>query len=459
MPTEPLKRIPLTVELKRRLREAGVETLFNPGQVRYPNNIVFEPPCSLKWLRVESELVLGAFSYAVSGYCFACTIGRYTSIGEQVNIGRQDHPTSWLSTSPFQYLRQPLFNIGSKFEGGEEFHAYRSHLVGVVPGTVVKQTAIGNDVWIGHGAFVRAGITVGDGAIIAAESVVVKDVPPYAIVGGNPARVLRSCLPERLVERLLASRWWRFAPWQLGDIPFHDMTKAIGQIEEITNRAEPYEPGRRRIVELIDDSFSRAHQSHSRILRREVNHRSRTGKSRSVEEDLMPDETRVVFLHLPKTAGQSVHKSLVDLFGRACVCPARVNEDLVLLSVDEICRYRVLSGHFDWSMVDCIPHPKFVFTILREPLDRILSFYFFLREDASRLTEAELNQPWNAGRRAALRWSCDEYFVSKKPDFRSFINNFYDNLYTYYFAGRTFEGRQKLTAQQARLKSSHRENC
>ena len=250
MPNQRFKLISLTAELKTRLHELGVETLFNANQVKYPSNLILEPPCSLKWLRVESDVVLGAFSYFVSGYCFACTIGRYTSIGEQVNVGRQDHPMSWLSTSPFQYLNSPLFDVGREFQDAEQFHAYRSHLVGVVPGTVLRRTTIGHDVWIGQGAFIRAGVTVGTGAIIAAESVVVKDVPPYAIVGGNPARVLRSRLPEKLAERLLATCWWRFAPWQLDRVDFHDVERSIDGIEEIANVAKPYEPGKQSLGDL-----------------------------------------------------------------------------------------------------------------------------------------------------------------------------------------------------------------
>jgi len=162
----------------------------------------------------------------------------------------------------------------------------------------------------------------------------------------------------------------------------------------------------------------------------------------------MAFDTRVVFLHIPKTAGQSVHAALMQLFGADNVCKARVNEALVLLTLEEIRRSRVFSGHFDWSMIDCVPYPKFVFTILREPTERILSFYFFLRESAKTLTEEEINQPWNQGKKAALKWSCDEYFCSNKPEFRMFINNHYNNFYAYYFAGRTFHGYQELTALQ-----------
>ncbi len=168
----------------------------------------------------------------------------------------------------------------------------------------------------------------------------------------------------------------------------------------------------------------------------------------------MAFDTRVVFLHIPKTAGQSVHAGLIQLFGADGVSKVRVNEDLLLLSLEEIKSSRVFSGHFDWAMLDCVPYPKFVFTVLREPTERILSFYFFLREDAKRLTEEQINQPWNLGKKAALKWSCDEYFSPNRPEFRAFINNHYNNFYSYYFAGRTFRGYQDLTTPHAKQKFS-----
>jgi virginiamycin A acetyltransferase len=76
-------------------------------------------------------------------------------------------------------------------------------------------TVIGNDVWIGYEAVVMPGVTVGNGAIIAAKSVVVGDVPPYAIVGGNPAKLIRQRFGDEVVEALLAIAWWN---WEIGKI-------------------------------------------------------------------------------------------------------------------------------------------------------------------------------------------------------------------------------------------------
>ena len=142
--------IHVTAELVAKLKDAGVECFLQDGSI--PLNTILEPPCSLKWINAHYSLILGAFSYTVSGFYFHVSIGRYTSIGEQVQIGRGDHPTSWLSTSPAFYLQEPIFDVGQDFAGGAEFRVFRPSLPAGATPTVLKQTIIGNDVYIGHGA-------------------------------------------------------------------------------------------------------------------------------------------------------------------------------------------------------------------------------------------------------------------------------------------------------------------
>jgi acetyltransferase-like isoleucine patch superfamily enzyme len=227
-------QIPIDQKLKAALVRAGVEVLWGPGQATIAQDCEFETPCSLKWMRVEHSLSLGAFSYAVSGYFFAVTMGRYCSIGESVQFGRSDHPMSWLSTSPFQYLQQPLFAVGHGFPAAGEYHKYRpAPPPPEAPPTRVKRVVLGNDVWIGHGALVRPGVTVGDGAVIGAHAVVTKDVPPYAVAVGNPARIVKQRFPDDVVRELLELKWWRLAPWQMRDTPFHDIRRAIEHLRTL----------------------------------------------------------------------------------------------------------------------------------------------------------------------------------------------------------------------------------
>lgn len=197
----------------RALAKAGVEVLQRPGGLTLPTQTRIEVPASLKWTQYEHSLELGAFSYQVSGYCFAARIGRYVSMGEEVQIGRQNHPMDWASTSPAFYLGDRLFELGQGWRDAGAYH--RPQPAPSVPPTRVQVTTIGNDVWVGHGALISAGVTVGDGAVVAAHAVVTKDVPPYAVVAGNPAVIKKSRLPAALISPMLRARWWRFAPWQL----------------------------------------------------------------------------------------------------------------------------------------------------------------------------------------------------------------------------------------------------
>jgi len=229
----------LRVEIDK-LRKLGVEVLpRGSGKViNLPAATRLETPCSLKWTQYEHSLDLGAFSYQVSGFCAAAKIGRYCSFGEDVQIGRQNHPTTWASTSPAFYLRQKLFDVGRDFSGADDYDTYTAPDAG--PSTRLRRTEIGNDVWIGHGAMICAGVSIGHGAIVAANSVVARDVPAYAVVAGNPAVIKKFRVPPGLVSPLLNSRWWRFAPWQLAHLDLSDPAAFIRGLKSLKG-AEPFQ--------------------------------------------------------------------------------------------------------------------------------------------------------------------------------------------------------------------------
>ena len=234
-----------------RLRGQGIEVL-NRGaslSVNLPKNTILEAPSSLKWTQYEHSIHLGAFSYQVSGYCFAARIGRYCSFGENIQIGRQDHPLTWASTSPAFYLHGNLFSLKSGFEGAKEYHNYRFQNGG--PPTKVKVSNIGNDVWIGHGAMIKAGVTIGDGAIVAAHAVVAKDVPPYAVVAGNPAVIKKFRLPPLLISPFLRSKWWQYAPWQLTHLTAAKPDQFVrGVMQMNADEVEPFAP---TVLDLTKD--------------------------------------------------------------------------------------------------------------------------------------------------------------------------------------------------------------
>lgn len=237
----------LNQKLINNLLELGVSTLRRPGGL-LPDEVVFEPPCSIKWMEIQHSLRLGAFSYAVSGYYFGCRIGRYCSFGEQVQIGRHPHPMHWASTSPFFYLQYKDV-LDQELPNGVEMLP-RDFIRSAAPVTA-KLTFIGNDVWIGHGAFILPGVTIGDGAVIAAKAVVTKDVPPYAVVAGSPGRIKRYRFAEEQIGKLLDSKWWEFAPWQLKGVKVDDIDQFLAHVRQLRASGEKtYQPQEIRLADL-----------------------------------------------------------------------------------------------------------------------------------------------------------------------------------------------------------------
>lgn len=170
-------------------------------------------------------LVMGRYSYGRPrvrwywGDDASVRIGHYTSIADDVllMIGG-GHPTGWVSTFPFR----ARFSQQGRYEDGSPEPA--------------QDIVVGSDVWIGRGARILAGVQIGDGAVVGAYSVVAKDVRPYAVVVGNPAREIRRRFGDDHVARLLRLRWW--------DWPDEDVRAAIpllnsDRIEEFLQRYEP----------------------------------------------------------------------------------------------------------------------------------------------------------------------------------------------------------------------------
>lgn len=144
-----------------------------------------------------SDCTIGRYSY-VSGNAQVsdCEIGSFCSVGPEVLIGLSVHPLDYISTYPGFYAPERV--------------SCRTNLVNAKKIQIVEQAPIriGNDVWIGARAIVLGGIQVGDGAVIGAGAVVTKNVAPYEIVGGVPARLIRQRFSDEIVAKLLDLRWW-----------------------------------------------------------------------------------------------------------------------------------------------------------------------------------------------------------------------------------------------------------
>jgi len=124
-------------------------------------------------------------------------IGKFCQLayGTKFILSDANHQMSGFSTFPF-------FIFGKMGDGCPEWEHYELDF------PHKGDTVIGNDVWFGHESVIMPAVKVGDGAIIAARAVVTRDVPPYAIVGGNPAKIIRMRFPDEMIDQLLEIRWW-----------------------------------------------------------------------------------------------------------------------------------------------------------------------------------------------------------------------------------------------------------
>jgi acetyltransferase-like isoleucine patch superfamily enzyme len=169
--------------------------------------------CRIRDCEIGLGSYIGAFTALVK-----CKIGRFSSIASHVSVAAGAHPVSgFVSTSPSFYAAQPANHLALSPGGLFEEYKYtgsdkRFHV------------EIGNDVWIAGHVLLLQGIRLGDGCIVAAGAVVTRDVPPYAIVGGVPATIIRYRFPVDIIEKLLSLQWWDRSPEELraAQTCFHD---------------------------------------------------------------------------------------------------------------------------------------------------------------------------------------------------------------------------------------------
>lgn len=207
-------------KIKHAFRKLGGKVANGASAFSKRASVTVEEGVQLGHVYIESPaLFIGAYTYIRSNttISFASYIGRFCSIGSDCVIGQEKytHPTSWVSTHPFQYENTPL-----QYEAP------------------VTLTTLGHDVWIGRSATILEGVTIGTGAIIATNAVVTKDVPPYAIVGGNPAKIIRYRHSPEIIERLLKSEWWNIERDNLITRPLDNPEAFLSNIDQTPKTSE-----------------------------------------------------------------------------------------------------------------------------------------------------------------------------------------------------------------------------
>ena len=175
---------------------------------------------------------MGAFSYASDNAAPIANlmVGRYCSIAVGVKVMDGIHPLQAVTTSPFHYGEYYTSgNIPEDFVYRGERRLFRQSY---------GPTQVGHDVWIGSHCTILAGVSIGSGAVIAGGANVVKDVPPYAIVGGNPAKIIRYRFHEELRLRLLDLNWWNISPTVLRDQNMYDPEAFCLALERLRDAGE-----------------------------------------------------------------------------------------------------------------------------------------------------------------------------------------------------------------------------
>lgn len=172
---------------------------------------------------------LGAFSYSHRFTFGIGSIGRYCSISHGLTVLGDSHPSDWVSSSPVFYKRR-RFGLLANVPPSKEMPAYNE---------AMPPVTIGNDVWIGQDVTLKGGITIGDGAIIAARAMVTRDVAPYTVVGGVPARPIRSRFDPALAHDLQQSGWWAYGADLLETL---DMTDPVAFLRAFETASASWEP-------------------------------------------------------------------------------------------------------------------------------------------------------------------------------------------------------------------------
>ena len=194
---------------------------------------IIEPPALIREGLYEIDFI-GAFTFMGGRRTelrHVGMIGRFCSIAYNIMAGVEEHPADFLSPNPM-FMGAFSWRQAERFRAeNQETLKHSSRVWRQRRDAQFGKITIGSDVWIGEGALIRRGVSIGNGAVIAARAFVNRDVPPYAIVGGTPARILRYRFEPDVVAALLELNWWNYGLSALRGVDMSDIHQAIDRID------------------------------------------------------------------------------------------------------------------------------------------------------------------------------------------------------------------------------------
>lgn len=227
--------------------KSGLSRLKSGEKLSLSDNVTIEPYTA--FLKGLNLFTFGAFSYSWSTLPVDTVVGRYCSIARDVSMMGVHHPIDYISGSSFIYDSNfPIYSTAlSDMEVSDYDYPVKTN-------RSYGRLVIENNVWIGGGAVLRGGITIGSGSVIGAHTVVTKDVPPFSIVVGNPGRVIKMRFDEALVERLVASKWWDYAFPEFRSMPKEDPARFLDSLDErkANGTIEPFQPLSMTAKDIVD---------------------------------------------------------------------------------------------------------------------------------------------------------------------------------------------------------------
>ena len=196
------------------------------------SQVVFEDHNVIRGNAIVTDSTIGRGTYINDGSVIAHTkIGRFCCLADHVCVVLGQHPIETFVTAHPAFYYDTTSQLGYSFhKGAPLFQCFR-----YPDGSKNFQVIIGNDVWIGSHVLILGGVRIGDGAIIAAGSVVTKDVDPYTVVGGVPAKMIKNRFTEEQSRRLLALKWWNkpIDDISANYLSFKDIDQYLSENEEV----------------------------------------------------------------------------------------------------------------------------------------------------------------------------------------------------------------------------------